>query len=184
MNESNHFTIDCDVQCFTCQYNLRGLTVDTRCPECGEPVEQTLRWFSINAIPAEMADALAELRRRRMQSVADSVRSTTDGVLFVSDAFSFACRHAGLFKRHVGALQVCLAVRDWSMSYFNDAAEAKELLAEWGIRSSEDVGRIIYALIEAGLARRSDDDSPDQFDGLFTLDNLFDPDWRDRGRAR
>ncbi len=31
-----------DLSCAKCQYNLRGLTTDARCPECGAPVERSL----------------------------------------------------------------------------------------------------------------------------------------------
>jgi hypothetical protein len=35
-------TIDDDVQCVHCGYNLRTMPVDGDCPECGAPVEETL----------------------------------------------------------------------------------------------------------------------------------------------
>lgn len=35
--------IDFDLNCVRCGYNLRGTTAAGRCPECGEPVETTLR---------------------------------------------------------------------------------------------------------------------------------------------
>lgn len=36
-------TVDRDVPCVRCGYNLRGLTPDTRCPECGTAVNQSLQ---------------------------------------------------------------------------------------------------------------------------------------------
>ncbi len=35
--------IDFDLNCVRCGYNLRGISAIGRCPECGEPVETTLR---------------------------------------------------------------------------------------------------------------------------------------------
>jgi hypothetical protein len=35
--------LDADQPCLRCRYNLRSLTVDSRCPECGLSVERTLR---------------------------------------------------------------------------------------------------------------------------------------------
>jgi hypothetical protein len=33
-----------DVACWKCEYNLRGIATDQRCPECGETAEDTLAW--------------------------------------------------------------------------------------------------------------------------------------------
>jgi hypothetical protein len=35
-------TIERDISCFECHYNIRGLPADTACPECGLPVGNTL----------------------------------------------------------------------------------------------------------------------------------------------
>lgn len=35
-------TLELDVQCLHCGYNLRTLPLDSRCPECGQPVLQSL----------------------------------------------------------------------------------------------------------------------------------------------
>jgi uncharacterized repeat protein (TIGR04138 family) len=119
-----------------------------------------------------------------MQFLAAKTGYSVDGILFLSDAFTFALRNRTLLRRKVGAFEVCLGVREWAMSYFNDADEAKELLSEWGVRSSEDVGRIIFAMVEVGLARAQTDDRIEQFDELFTLDDLFTQDWAERARQR
>ncbi|MFI5381761.1 MAG: hypothetical protein ACHRHE_20890 [Tepidisphaerales bacterium] len=36
-------TIDYDLPCVHCEYNLRTLSYDGACPECGQPVASTLR---------------------------------------------------------------------------------------------------------------------------------------------
>ena len=56
-------TIDCDLQCLTCGYNLRTLRRDGLCPECGSPVADSLhtwlagrdrRWLSLMAWGASL----------------------------------------------------------------------------------------------------------------------------------
>jgi uncharacterized repeat protein (TIGR04138 family) len=44
------------------------------------------------------------------------------------------------------------------------------VLRELGLRRSEDVGRILFALVDKGLARRHESDKESDFDGLFVLD--------------
>jgi uncharacterized repeat protein (TIGR04138 family) len=43
-------------------------------------------------------------------------------------------------------------------------------LGELGLRRSEDVGRVITALVNRGLASRHESDTESDFDGLFVLD--------------
>jgi uncharacterized repeat protein (TIGR04138 family) len=47
--------------------------------------------------------------------------------------------------------------------------ETLELLRRVGITSSEEVGRVVFALIDAGCAGRRESDAPSDFDGLFDL---------------
>ena len=35
--------IDSDLPCLACHYNLRGIAPQGKCPECGHPIERTLR---------------------------------------------------------------------------------------------------------------------------------------------
>jgi uncharacterized repeat protein (TIGR04138 family) len=48
-----------------------------------------------------------------------------------------------------------------------------DLLNEWGIRTSEDVGRIVFGSIKLGLLLPTKDDRIEDFNGIFTLANLF-----------
>ena len=43
------------------------------------------------------------------------------------------------------------------------------ILREFGLRRSEDVGRIIFALVQKGLLRVQEGESEADFAGLFTL---------------
>ena len=71
------------------------------------------------------------------------------------------------------AEDVCNAVRDYAAWYFNDQKEALDLLREWKLRSSEDVGCVQAALADAGLIEVDAEQSAADFAGLFTLENLF-----------
>jgi uncharacterized repeat protein (TIGR04138 family) len=103
---------------------------------------------------------------------------------WVADAASTAgyAADAGLFL--MGALQmtrtqprraedVCKAVRDYAEWYFNDRKEAMDLLTEWGLKSSEDVGHVLFALAKNGLIALDEKQSLTNFAGLFTLSSLF-----------
>jgi uncharacterized repeat protein (TIGR04138 family) len=97
-----------------------------------------------------------------------------DAILFVQDALSLAEDHAQAGgTEHVGARQLCGAFGELAKRYFNDEVEARELLEEWGLRTSEDVGRIIFTMVEAKWMTAEEGESASDFGGLFTLDTLF-----------
>jgi uncharacterized repeat protein (TIGR04138 family) len=121
--------------------------------------------------------------------LADDVEAAWDIAMemkrqWVTDATTIAGypSDAGLFL--FGALQstrtqpktaedICKAVRDYAAWYFNDQAEALDLLAEWRLATSEDVGRVFFALADAGLVAQDLKETISRFSGLFTLPTLF-----------
>ena len=166
--------IESDLPCRKCGYNLRGLPIDHLCPECGESTLDTIAQASGDAVP-EGDEVRHQLRARRYLPIAQAAGCSVDAVMFVADAAAGARWLASAPRgAQITARQICGSIRAHAMWYFNDKAEAMELLAEWGIRRSEDAGRIIFAMVEKGLLKAGNEDSIDQFNGLFTLDSLFD----------
>jgi uncharacterized repeat protein (TIGR04138 family) len=169
-------TTDRDLPCVECDYNLRGLAPEGRCPECGADVRDSITESVDVDEAAAKAGSESQARRRKYEAVAASIGYPVDAVLFVQAALSLALSGSGERAAHVTARDVCVALRKYALWYFNDKAEALDLLAEWKIGSSEDVGRIIYGLAAAGLLATSPDDAQGDFDGLFVLGRLFDDD--------
>ncbi len=52
-------------------------------------------------------------------------------------------------------------------------ALARHVLSRWGIHSSQDIGAIVYNLIEAGVFGKQEGDTPEQFDSLPSLEELL-----------
>ena len=153
--------LDEDVGCANCGYNLRGLTTAHDCPECGESAMRTLRW------------AGRDLSRRAMAfQIAQASGYPIDAVLIVHDAVAHTLATAFDKGRHTTARDVCDGFLAFAHAYFHDAAEAADLLSEWKLNRSEDVGRIVWAMVNAGVLKQSPDDAPEDFDGLFTPDDV------------
>jgi hypothetical protein len=158
-----------NLPCRKCSYNLRGLKFDGRCPECGEPIRD-----SFAAAAAELARLLNEhpqnvAHRLKFQGIADEAGATVDAVLFVFDAIGEA--HKKKASVEMNPVAICAAVSARVKSYFNDPAEAQELLGEWGLRSGEDIGKIAVALRGHDVLPNSIDMVPDDFSGLFCLES-------------
>ncbi|MEX2218121.1 MAG: Minf_1886 family protein [Phycisphaerales bacterium] len=73
--------------------------------------------------------------------------------------------------RHVNGQQLCLGLRDYAIERYGMLA--RTVLARWGVNRTEDFGRIVFAMIDAGLLRRSEEDSPEAFRGVYDFDEAF-----------
>jgi uncharacterized repeat protein (TIGR04138 family) len=155
--------IEVDLPCSTCQYNLRSLPFDGRCPECGDPVHQTV----VRDVRFH-GDAVYTARSERFREVAISSGYPVDAFMLVQDVFQKARSRHGLALA-VPPATLCDEFLQFCRYYFNDEAEARDLLTEWKLASSEDVGRVVYAMVGAQMVCTSGADSPADFEGRFTL---------------
>jgi uncharacterized repeat protein (TIGR04138 family) len=73
--------------------------------------------------------------------------------------------------RHVSGQQLCLGLRDFALQQYGMLA--KTVLSRWGIHKTEDFGRIVFAMIDSGLMRRSDEDTLEDFRGVYDFDEAF-----------
>lgn len=87
---------------------------------------------------------------------------------FVREALAIAQSDHELSPQAIAdAAGVCRVVLELAVDQFGH--DGKDILIAWGITSSEDVGTIVYRLIEAGVVIRHPCDSPADFEGLFDL---------------
>ena len=74
-------------------------------------------------------------------------------------------------ERHVNGAQLCMGLRDYAIHQYG--LLARPVLAHWGIRRTDDFGRIVFALIDAGIMRKSAEDCLEDFQGVFDFDEAF-----------
>lgn len=74
-------------------------------------------------------------------------------------------------ERHVSGQQLCIGLRDYALHRYG--LMSKAVLNKWGIRGTRDFGQIIFAMVEAGLMRKTDEDTLDDFDGVYDFDEAF-----------
>lgn len=78
---------------------------------------------------------------------------------------------AGDESRHVSGQQLCLGLRDYAIRQYGMLA--RTVLARWGVHRTEDFGVMVFALIEAGLLRKTAEDSPEDFRGVYDFAEAF-----------
>lgn len=73
--------------------------------------------------------------------------------------------------RHVSGRQLCQGLRDYAIRQYG--LLARDVLESWHLHRTEDFGRMVFALIEVGVLAKSDEDTLDDFRGVFDFDDAF-----------
>lgn len=73
--------------------------------------------------------------------------------------------------RHISGKELALGVRDLAMRQFGPVA--RTVLEHWGIHSTNDLGEIVFALVEAGVLVKEDADRPEDFREIFDFEEAF-----------
>jgi uncharacterized repeat protein (TIGR04138 family) len=74
-------------------------------------------------------------------------------------------------SRHVSGRDLCEGARRLALEQYG--LMAMTVLGLWGIRSTSDVGEIVYNLIASGDLERSPNDSRSDFDNVFNFEDVF-----------
>jgi uncharacterized repeat protein (TIGR04138 family) len=74
-------------------------------------------------------------------------------------------------RRHVTGSELSWACRDFALRQFGLLAEP--VLGYWGIRRTEDFGRIVYNLVSIGLLSTQPGDRESDFAGVFEFESAF-----------
>lgn len=72
---------------------------------------------------------------------------------------------------HVSGQELCMGLRDLAIERFG--VLARTVLEVWHIRRTNDFGEIVFALVEAGLLRKTDEDAIEDFEDVFDFDEAF-----------
>mgnify|MGYP005838060863 CR=1 FL=1 len=70
-------------------------------------------------------------------------------------------------ERHISGKELLEGVVALAVEQFGLLASL--VLRRWGIQSTDDVGRIVYQLIDLGILSRSERDRPEDFHAVFDL---------------
>jgi uncharacterized repeat protein (TIGR04138 family) len=112
----------------------------------------------------EVIDRLRE-RHPRFQETA---------YLFVLSALHFVLENVGE-PRHITGRELAEGVRDLAIARFGPMA--RTVLEHWGIRATVDIGELVFALVEAGILIKQEEDLLDDFNGIFDFEDAFERDY-------
>jgi uncharacterized repeat protein (TIGR04138 family) len=92
------------------------------------------------------------------------------GYLFVLAALEYAQGKLPA-RRHLSGAELAWACRDFALEQFGLLAPT--VLSHWGITGTEDLGRIVFMLIDVGLLARQPSDTVEDFDHVYDFGEVF-----------
>ena len=95
--------------------------------------------------------------------------------LFVREALDYTqqkvCKTNEDQVRHVTGQELLAGIREHALQEFGPMARL--LLEEWGVRSCEHFGDIVFNMVEAGLLAKTDRDSRQDFQSGYDFEEAF-----------
>jgi len=111
--------------------------------------------------PDEMLEKILERDRRYAR----------DAYAFVHEALQFTVQSTGR-KGHVTGPELCAGMCEFALTQFGRLA--RMVLAHWGVRKSEDVGEIVFNMVEVGLLKKREEDTRDDFVDAVNFEQALD----------
>ena len=108
------------------------------------------------------------------QVVARDPRYSKEAYGFLREALEFTQkrrRKQRAASTHVSANELLEGFREYSLQQFGPMGLT--VLEYWGVRSTGDVGRMVFNLIEAGVFGRAEDDRIEDFENGFSFEEAF-----------
>lgn len=78
-------------------------------------------------------------------------------------------------RRHISGRELATSCRDLALERYG--VMSRMVLDHWGVRSTADIGAVVFALVELGLLISQPTDSKDDFIGIFDFDRAFEGDY-------
>ena len=103
--------------------------------------------------------------------MASERRYHKDAYEFIMQALFFAQKK---YKRqgHLSAVELLEGAREYALQQWG--ALAITVLQRWGIKTTDDIGAIVFAMIEQGLMSKTEKDSEDDFKNVYDLGEALD----------
>jgi uncharacterized repeat protein (TIGR04138 family) len=107
--------------------------------------------------------------------VAGDPRYGRDAYVFLRDALDFTTKQQKKIKgatvRHVAGPELLDGVRQYALQEFGPMVMT--VFSSWGIHCSEDIGHMVFNLIEAGIFGKTKEDSLEDFKNVYDFEEAF-----------
>jgi uncharacterized repeat protein (TIGR04138 family) len=108
------------------------------------------------------------------RATASDPRYPADAYFFLRDALDFtlsAVSKGQPSQAHVSGTELCHGVRKFALEQYGPMVPT--IFDAWGLRTTRDIGELVFNLIKAGAFSKSDTDRIEDFENVFTFDDAF-----------
>ena len=107
--------------------------------------------------------------------VTSDPRYQREAYIFLRDALDFTTKQQkkvkGTTVRHVSGPELLEGVRQYALKEFGPMVIT--VFDNWGIRSCEDIGHMVFNLIGAGIFGKTEQDSIEDFKAVYDFQDAF-----------
>ena len=107
--------------------------------------------------------------------VARDPRYARDAYVFLRDSLDFTTKQQkkikGAMVRHVAGPELLEGVRQYALQEFGPMVMT--VFSSWGIHCCEDIGHMVFNLIEAGIFGKTEEDSLEDFKNVYDFEEAF-----------
>lgn len=101
-------------------------------------------------------------------------RFSESAYLFVLSALEF-CQTRLPERRHITGRELALGCRDLALDRYG--VMARLVLEHWGVRSTADIGDVVFTLVDLGMLISQPTDTRDEFLAVFEFEQVFDDEY-------
>jgi uncharacterized repeat protein (TIGR04138 family) len=77
--------------------------------------------------------------------------------------------------RHISGEELANGVRNLAMGRYGPMA--RTVLGHWGIHSTDDLGEMVFAMVDCGVMMKQEEDRREDFQDLFDFEEVFERDY-------
>jgi uncharacterized repeat protein (TIGR04138 family) len=135
------------------------LTVQKRHGQIAKSVRKVIEWLESEG--AQLSELPAMVRRKKIPRFLSKFIEESGGL-------EAAARRLNL---HVDGHDLCWGLRDLAIDQWGLLAPV--VLRHWGIRSTKDFGRMVFALVDHGVLQKQPEDDISDFDNVYDFETAF-----------
>lgn len=94
--------------------------------------------------------------------------------LFILSGLHYTLEHLGE-SRHITGRELTEGCRDLALERYGPMA--RSVLEYWGIRSTRDLGELVFALVECGILVKQESDQLRHFEAVYDFHDAFERDY-------
>lgn len=121
-------------------------------------------WPSIRVRASEFSESAFDFVR-------DGLRHTVETLQSAAACSVPAAEEAAIERRHVTGQQLCMGLKELAIERWG--LLSLTVLNRWGIERTDDFGTIVYAMIDRAELKSSENDSIEDFKGVYDFDEAF-----------